>query len=105
MPGVPRELAAHALKVHPDAKPVKQGLRRFDDGRRKAIGKEIIRLLAAEFIREVIWTDWVANPVLVPKKDTGLFITFPRIMSLIKVGQTHETFFSPGRRAKLQGHF
>ena len=70
MPGVPRKFAEHALKVHPDAKPVKQGLRRFDGRRKKAIGKEIIRLLAANFIREVIWTDWVANPVLVPKKNT-----------------------------------
>ena len=70
MPGVPQKFAEHALKVHPDARPVKQGLRRFDDRRRKAIGKEIIRLLAVNFIREVIWTDWVANPVLVPKKDT-----------------------------------
>ena len=70
MPGVPQKFAEHALKVHPEAKPVKQGLRRFDDRRRRTIGKEIIRLLAANFIREVIWTDWVANPVLVPKKDT-----------------------------------
>ena len=70
MPGVPRKFAEHALKDHPDARPVKQGLRRFDDRRRKAIGKEIICLLAANFICKVIWTDWVANPVLVPKKDT-----------------------------------
>ena len=70
MLAVPRKFAEHALKVHPDAKPVKQGLRRFDDRRRRTIGKEIIRLLSANFIREVIWTDWVANPVLVPKKNT-----------------------------------
>ena len=70
MPGVPREFAEHSLNVHPDARPVKQGLRRFDDRRRRTIGKEIIRLIAANFIREVIWTDWVANPVLVPKKNT-----------------------------------
>ena len=57
MPGVPRKFAEHALKVHPEAKPVKQGLRRFDDRRRRTIGKEIIHLLAANFIREVIWTD------------------------------------------------
>ena len=70
MTGVPRKFAEQALKVHPEARPVKQGLRRFDDRRRKAIGKEIIHLLATNFIHEVIWTDWVANPVLVPKKDT-----------------------------------
>ena len=70
MPGIPRKFTEHALKVHPEAKPIKQGLRRFDDRRRKAIRKEIIRLLAANFIREVIWTDWVANPFLVPEKHT-----------------------------------
>ena len=70
MPGVPWELAEHQLKVIPGSKLVKQGLRRFDRPRRKAIGKEIIQLLAADFIWEVIHTDWSANPVLVPKKDT-----------------------------------
>ena len=59
MRGVTRKFAEHSLKVHPDARPVKQGLRRFDDRRRKAIGKEIIHLLATNFIHEVIWIDWV----------------------------------------------
>ena len=31
MPGVPRDLAEHELKVKPAAKPVKQPLRRFHD--------------------------------------------------------------------------
>src|SRR5664279_2089822 len=70
MPGVPRELAEHSLNVHKGANPVKQGLRRFGLERRRAIGKEIARLTAAKFIREVTHTDWVANPVLVPKKGT-----------------------------------
>ena len=68
MPGVPRELAENSLTVKEGAKPVKQGLRRFDPPRRKAIGKEILRLLEAKFIREVSHTDWSTNPVLVPKK-------------------------------------
>ena len=72
MPGVPRELAEHSLNVYKGAKPVKQFLRRFGDKKRKAIGKEILRLEAANFIREVIHTDWTANPVLVPKKDTDV---------------------------------
>jgi len=53
MPGVPWELAEHSLNVNPLAKPVKQPLRRFHDDRRKAIGEEIARLLAAGFITEV----------------------------------------------------
>ena len=69
MPGVPREFAEHQLHVKPDAKPVKQPLRRFAEERRKAIGDEIVRLLAAGFIMEVFHPDWLANPVLVLKKN------------------------------------
>ena len=65
MPGVPRKLAEHSLKVNKDAKPVKQGLRRLGTEKRKAVGKEILRLTAAKFIREVVHTDWLANPMLV----------------------------------------
>jgi hypothetical protein len=68
MPGVPRELAEHSLNVRPDAKPVKQPLRCFAEEKRKAIGEEIARLLAAGFIMEVFYPDWLANPVLVLKK-------------------------------------
>ena len=70
MTGVPRELAEHSLNINPGAKPVKQALRRFGDEKRRAIGKEIAKLLKARFIKEVIHTKWVANPVLVPKKNT-----------------------------------
>ena len=69
MPTVPRDLAEHELKVKPDAKLVKQPLRRFHDERRKAIGEEIARLLTAGFIMEVIHPTWLANPVLVLKKN------------------------------------
>ena len=53
MPGVPRELAEHTLNIDPKIKPVKQFLRRFNEDRRKAIGEEVARLLAAGFIIEV----------------------------------------------------
>jgi hypothetical protein len=43
-------------------------LRRFDDERHRAI-EEIAKLLDAGFIREVLHLDWLANPVLVPKKN------------------------------------
>jgi hypothetical protein len=65
---VPRELAEHTLHVRPDAKLVKQPLRRFADDIRKAIWEEVARLLAASFIMEVLHPDWVSNPVLVEKK-------------------------------------
>ena len=72
MPGVPRELAEHSLNVKPDAKPVKQPLRRFADERRLTIGKKIAQLTTAGFIKEVKHPEWVANPVLVPKKNGAL---------------------------------
>jgi len=69
MPGVPRELAEHKLHIRPGSKPVKQPLRRFSEEKRRAIGEEIAKLLAAEFIMEVFYPEWLANPVLVPKKN------------------------------------
>jgi hypothetical protein len=65
---VPRELAEHVLHVRPDAKQVKQSLRRFADDRRKAIWEEVATLLAAGFIMEVLHLDWLSNPVMVEKK-------------------------------------
>ena len=68
MPGIPREVAEHALHLIPGSKPAKQRLRHFDDERHRAIGEEIAKLLTAGFIREVFYSDWLANPVLVRKK-------------------------------------
>ena len=47
---------------------MKQPLRRFAEDRRKVIGDEIARLLAAGFIMEVLYPDWLSNLVLVEKK-------------------------------------
>ena len=64
-----REVVEHALKIRPCSKLVKQRLRRFDEEKRRAIGKQITKLLAAEFIKEVFHPEWLANPVLVRKKS------------------------------------
>ena len=69
MLGVPRELAEHTLNIDPKFKPVKQFLHRFNEERRKAIGEEVAQLLAAGFIVEVFHPEWLANPVLVLKKN------------------------------------
>ena len=53
MPGIPRGVAEHSLHIRPGSKPVKQRLRRFDEEKRKAIGEEIAKLMAAGFIKEV----------------------------------------------------
>ena len=66
---MPRELAEHKLHVRPGSKPVKQPLRQFSEDKRRAIGEEIAKLLAASFIMEVFFPEWLANPVLVLKKN------------------------------------
>ena len=67
---MPRELAEHFLHVDPKARPVKQPLRRYSDEKRKIVGDEVAKLLAAGFIMEVLYPDWLANPVLVEKKKS-----------------------------------
>lgn len=69
MPGLLRELIEHTLNIDPKFKPVKQFLRRFNEERRKAIGEEVAGPLAAGFIIEVFHPEWLANPVLVLKKN------------------------------------
>ena len=68
MPGIPREVAEHALRLVLGLKPTKQCLRCFDDESRRAIGEEIAKLLATGFIKELYHSDWLTNPVLVKKK-------------------------------------
>ena len=53
MPGIPSEVAEHKLRILLGSKPVQQRLHHFDDERRRAIGEEIAKLLAAGFIKEV----------------------------------------------------
>jgi hypothetical protein len=53
MPGVPRHQIEYSLNVSKTARPI----------------KEVTWLLAAGFIKEVYHPDWLANPVLVCKKN------------------------------------
>ena len=87
MPGIPRNLAEHSLKVHKDARPVKQAMRRFSGPKRDEISREIDRLLNAKFIREIKDSGWVANPVLVEKKKTTVKPSYSR-STLASAGTT-----------------
>jgi hypothetical protein len=72
MPGIPREVIEHHLKIHPDAKPVSQKPRRQSVERQDFIRKEVRKLLDAGFIEEVHHLVWLANPVIVPKANGKL---------------------------------
>jgi hypothetical protein len=68
---VPRELIEHSLNIDPKATPKRQHFPHFADDRRDAIKKELAKLLTTGFIREVFHPEWLANPVLVRKKNSN----------------------------------
>ena len=69
MPGIPPEIIQHKLNVNPDRKPIQQRRRVFAPERDQAVADEVIKLLAAGFIREVHYPKWLANVVLVKKAN------------------------------------
>ena len=69
MPGVPTDFDEHKLLLQPEVKPVRKTLRRLSEEKRRVVGEEVARLLAAGFIMEVFFPEWLANPVLVLKKN------------------------------------
>jgi hypothetical protein len=50
-------------------KPIKQRLCHFAQDKKDVLKRQIARLLDASFIKEVYHLDWLANPILVPKKN------------------------------------
>jgi hypothetical protein len=69
MPGIPKEVAKHSLDILPHSRAVQQWLRRFDEERCQAIRVELRKLVEAGFIKEVFHPMWLANRVLVKKKN------------------------------------
>ena len=71
MPGVPREVIEHDLEVCPGARPVKQKARHQAPEKQEFIINKVEKLLEARLIREVIHTDWLSKPVIVPRYNGG----------------------------------
>ena len=69
MPGIDREIAKHTIPLNPTSKPVKQKLRRMKPDVALKITEEVQKQLDVGFIRVCNYPEWVANIVLVPKKD------------------------------------
>lgn len=71
MPDIDPTIACPKLHVDPVAKPVIKKRRHFTPERVAIIEAEINKLLEAEFIEEVTHLAWLANVVLVMKKEKG----------------------------------
>ncbi|KAK0583290.1 hypothetical protein LWI29_035505 [Acer saccharum] len=107
MPGIDKSVISHNLAVNEKCKPVVQKRRSFNLERNAAIKEEVSKLLAARSIREVKYSEWVANVVLVKKKNNQwrMCVDFtdlnkacpkdsfplPRIDQLVDATAGHET--------------
>ena len=69
MPGIPVNIIRHCLNADHEKKPVQQRRRVFAPKRNKAVVDEVNKLLAANFIREVYYLEWLANVVMVKKAN------------------------------------
>ncbi|WJX89440.1 hypothetical protein P8452_71439 [Trifolium repens] len=72
MPGLSREMVELKLPIKVGKKPVKQLPRRFAPDIVSKIKEEIERLLKSKFIRTARYVEWLANIVLVIKKNGTL---------------------------------
>jgi len=70
MPGINPDFMCHWLALLPQAKSVAQRKRKMGEERRTAVESEVSQLAKAGFIREVIYTTWLSNVVMV-KKASG----------------------------------
>nr|XP_023870391.1 uncharacterized protein LOC111982992 [Quercus suber] len=71
MPGIDPSVITHRLNVSPSSKPIRQKKRVFALEREKAIKKKVQKLTTAQFVREVYYSDWLANVVMEKKANAG----------------------------------
>ena len=69
MPGLDPALVEHRLPIKPRAKAIKQKLRRLHLKMTLQVKEEVDKLHKAKFIKVVLYPQWVANIVLVIKKN------------------------------------
>ena len=69
MIGIGPMQASHKLNVVSSARPVRQRVMRSPPDRHQIIQAEVDNLLKVGFIKEVKYSEWLANVVVVPKKE------------------------------------
>ncbi|GAV71738.1 hypothetical protein CFOL_v3_15228 [Cephalotus follicularis] len=69
VPEISPDVMVHKLSVDPVSPPTKQKKRNFTHEWQQPIAEEVSKLMQAGFIREVHYSDWLANPVLVKKAN------------------------------------
>ena len=69
MLGIDPSVITHRLNVCPSFKSVRQKKRVFAPERDNATKDEVQKLITTKFIREVYYSDWLANVVMVKKAN------------------------------------
>ncbi|XP_070006692.1 uncharacterized protein [Nicotiana sylvestris] len=69
MIGIPQEVMTHKLNEDPSYPPVKQNKRKQGTFKNQMIQEEVQKLLEVGSIREVKYPNWLANTLVVPKKN------------------------------------
>ena len=69
MPVIDPSVITNRLNVCPSFKPVRKKKRVFAPERDNAIKDEVQKLMAAKFIRDVYYPDWLANVVMIKKAN------------------------------------
>ena len=69
MPGLDTKIIMHRIPVKLKCPPMRQALWRMKSGIILKIKKEVEKQLKAGFLTAIAYSDWVANMILVPKKD------------------------------------
>ena len=63
------KVITHRLNIDPIFTPVRQKRRKYSVEKNAAVNSEVQKLLDTEMIREVMYPKWLANVVVVPKKN------------------------------------
>jgi hypothetical protein len=67
--GVSRDIIEHRLQVNPNVKPRKQKLQKLSEEKVEVLKAKVLRSLDAGLIKEVTYPQWLANVVMVQKKN------------------------------------
>ncbi|XP_072086573.1 uncharacterized protein [Arachis hypogaea] len=69
MPGIDPHIINHRLAINSSIRPVQQKKRKLGEEKKRASLEETQKLINAEFIKEIRFTTWLANVVMVRKQN------------------------------------
>ena len=74
MPGLDPYFILHHLNISPEAKPVKQKLRKMHPHIALLVKAELEKLISTNFIRPLAYASWISNIVPISKKNGSIRI-------------------------------